>query len=229
MRAARTYAPLVLELVGLALAVAVFAALAALTFVQAALVLLVAPTGAGVWNWARRWSPPRSRWRVEAAARRRRVELVDAIDRAPHRHGRGAHEMYGVFVETKGPGVAVALVRRPPGPRRGRAERTTVVDERRFAGDQVEDAAAWLAELEERAAAAERHERERLAAQRDEAQRARVRDQRAAEDARLHAIDEAHQRETARREAQLHAEDQRAREHEERIEAEALARALRRR
>ena len=162
---ARTYVPLVVELVGLAVAAVALVALIALTLVsQAAIALLAVPTGAGVWNWARHWSPPRSQWRVHADARRRCIDLLDAIDRAPHRHARRArHDLYGVFVERVGPSVSVALVRRRPGPRRGRVERTSVAEERCFAGDEVEAAAGWLTQLEERAAAAEQHERDRLA------------------------------------------------------------------
>jgi len=227
---ARTYVPLVVELVGLAVAAVALVALIALTLVsQAAIALLAVPTGAGVWNWARRWSPPRSQWRVHADARRRCIDLLDAIDRAPHRHARRArHDLYGVFVERVGPSVSVALVRRRPGPRRGRVERTSVAEERCFAGDEVEAAAGWLAQLEERAAAAEQHERDRLAAERDAAERARLRARRAAEDARLRTIEATHESELAQREAALRQEDERAREREAQLEAEALARALRR-
>jgi hypothetical protein len=220
------------EVAGLLVALGLAAALAVLTVSQAACVLLAAPAGAGAWSLARRWTSPRTRWRALTDADRRRRELIDAIDRAPHRHARGRrppYDLYGAFVEHDGPNVAVSLVRRPPGPRRRRAQRTSVAEQRLFAGDEVEAAVAWRAEVEELAAAAERKHREQIAGRRAAAQQARLRERRAAEDARMQAIEDAHERDLAAREVQLAAEDRRARERERELEAEALARALRRR
>ena len=227
---ARTYGPLVVELWSLASGVVLAAALAALVVVQPAVVLVGVPAAAGVGNWVwRRWLPPHARWRSHAARHRRRAELADAIDRAPHRGARGRrpeHNLYGVFVELRGTLVAVCFVYRAPDRPK---DRPTIVETRQFAGTEVEAAAACVAAFEERAAAKERHAREQLDEGRDAAERDRLRRLRDAEDARLQAIDEAHRAELARREAELRHDDERAREREQRIEAEALARALKRR
>jgi hypothetical protein len=227
---ARTHTPLVVELSALAVAVVLVGALAALVVLQPAIVLVAVPAGAGVWNWIhRRWWTPRSSWRAHTARRRRRADLADAIDRAPHRGARGTHpehNLYGVFVEPRDTVVAVCFVHRPTSKPN---QRPTIVETRTFSGTEIEAAAACVAAFEERAAAEERHERDQLDAARDAVELDRLRRLRDAEDARLQAIEESHRAELARREAELRRADAQAHEREQQIDAEALARALKRR
>ncbi|MEA2287785.1 MAG: hypothetical protein QOJ21_3828 [Solirubrobacteraceae bacterium] len=236
--AVRALTPLVLEAAALsALAVAIAAMFALVTAGEhVALVLLACPAATGLRTWARRWRPPGSTLRDGrrrlAADARRRVLLVDAIDRAPHRHARtpaAMHDLYGPFVERRGAEVAVQLLRRPLCARRERVRCTTVAEERRFTGDDVERAAAYLTELEDRAADLECRERERLAGDRSEQQRRREAAGIAAEAAMVREIEQAHEEDLQRRERELDAEDRRARRRDAELEAEALARALRRR
>jgi hypothetical protein len=228
-----THTPVVLDMLGVLVAAASVAVTVVLMGITQEWVLTLAlvPAAAGVWRWASSWWPPAAS-RVTKAARAEHRALVRlAIDGAPHRHARRAeqpHPYYGTYVESRGDRVAVALVKRSPGvPRHRRVERTEVVEERRFAGEEVEAAAGYLAELKDRARDLEVGERERLARKAVEAECERARRQRELEEQRLREIDDSHGEEIARRERELRAEQRREAEAEARQEAAALARALR--
>lgn len=225
--ALRPALPLVAEAVGFLLGISVAGALVLLVVVAGRLewILVVVPAAVGLANWARRWT----RWRAAYESSRRRVLLADAIDRAPHRYGRTpAHCRYAPFVEPVGETVSIVLLRRSPGPHRGRAARTKVVEQRWFRGDDVGGAAGYLSSLEDRAAELEREERAKLDRARTEAERQQERRRAAAEEAQLREIDAAHAHQLAGREQELREAEASQRRRELELEAEALTRALRR-
>jgi|1185.fasta_scaffold97106_2 hypothetical protein len=213
------YLPLALQIAGLT-ALGVLAAWLSVLLVtgpHAELILLIVPAAAGVAGWLR--TP-------KVAPLRRRSLLQAAIDKAPHRFERPArprHRLYGTWVESEDDRVVVALVYREPG-----SKKVTILERRNHRGDELEDAAASVAAVDERAAQLEREVRDRRRAERQAAERERHRQAQEAEDARLRAIDDQHARELAEREDQLRAEDARSRRREAELEAEALAKALRR-
>ena len=230
---AATRAALLLELVALLLAAGFVVAIVVLIGLSQewVLVLPLVPLAAATWRGASSWWPPDEGWRTKAARAERRALLRLAVDAAPHRHGRRPeqpHHYYGTFVEPRGDRVAVALVRRAPGvPRHRRAAETETVEQRRFAPEDVEAAAGYLAELNERARALEAGERARLASEAVEAERRRARRQRELEEQRLREIEASHAEDIAQRERELQDEHRREAETEARQEAAALARALR--
>src|SRR6185312_8369991 len=148
----RVYLPLALEAAGLTALVAALAGLVWLlvTGPHAEMLLLIAPAAGGAARWAGTYREPK------VAPLRRRALLHAAIDRAPHRFERPrrpVHTLYGTFVSPRASWVVVALVSRAPGSRN-----VTMVERRHHAGDQLEEAAASVATIDERAAELERRE-----------------------------------------------------------------------
>jgi hypothetical protein len=215
----RVYVQLALEIAGVtAVALAAIAlAVPLVTGPHAELLLLIVPLGACVGGWLR--TP-------KVARLHRGALLAAAIDQAPHRFERPPRptdRLYGTFVEADGDTVVVALVHREP-----RSRDITMVEHRRHRGDELEEAAASVAAVDELAADMERRLRDRRRKKRERAERERIRQAQEADEARLRAIDERHARELAEGEAQLRAEADRARQSDAEREAASLAKALRR-